>query len=326
MKSLTRKFALPAAVAALAALAIGIQLLAYETARQLAADGSIVQEKWRPGAFPLQWQMNPVQGSNITGSRTQHDVLATSFSAWQAVSTATVTIGEGPQTPAAVKPGFDGINLVTTNISTADYNSSALGLTLVYAFDQVGPGIVDGVGRPIEFPGQIAEADIMFNPDTAFSTSTPTPSSAIDLQSVATHEIGHFLGLDHSTLVSATMFPSIGPGFSYPRNLSTDDMAAISTIYPSASFAVKGKLSGTVRTTGGVPVYGAAVIAVNASGTPVAGSITDPSGNYTIAGLDSGPYTVYAQPLVSPFTIGNSGTLTRIYPNTVNTNFTVRFH
>lgn len=327
MKSFMRKFTFQAAVASIVALAIGIPLRAYVTSKDLAVDGSIVQQRWRPAAFPLSWQMNPTQPSNITGGRPQHDVFAAAFAAWQGVSTATITISEGPQTPTTLKPGFDGINLVTTNVTSADFNSQALALTLVYAFDQGGPGFVDSKGRPIEFPGQIAEADIMFNPTTAFSTSTTASLSQVDLQSVATHEVGHFLGLDHSTLVSATMFPTIPAGYNLPKTLSPDDMAAISTIYPSPTFAAKGQLSGTVRTTGGIPVFGAAVVAVNSSGTAVAGSITDPNGNYTIGGLDSGAYTVYAQPLVAPFTIGNSGTLTRIYPaSTVNTGFTARFH
>jgi hypothetical protein len=327
MKSLTSKFAFQAALASIVALAIGIPLRAYVTSKDLAIDGTIVQQRWRPAAFPLQWQMNPTQSANVTGSRPQHDVFAAAFAAWQGVSTATVTISEGPQTPTTAKPGFDGINLITTNVSSADFNSAALALTLVYAFDQGGPGFVDSQGRPIDFPGQIAEADMMFNPTTAFSTSITTPSSSVDLQAVTTHEVGHFLGLDHSTLVSATMFPTIPTGYNLPRNLSSDDMAAISTIYPGPTFAAKGQLSGTVRTTDGTPVYGAAVVAVNSSGTPVAGSITDPSGNYTIAGLDSGAYTVYAQPLVNPFTVGNAQTLVRIYPgSSVNTGFTARFH
>jgi Matrixin/Carboxypeptidase regulatory-like domain len=325
MKSLTRKFTFQAAVALIVALTIGIPLRAYVTSKDLAADGSIVQQRWRPAAFPLQWQMNPTQTPNVTGARTQHDVFAAAFAAWQGVTTATITISEGPQTPTTVKPAFDGINLITTNVSSTDFNSSALALTLVYTFDQALPN--DGLGRPVEFPGQIAEADMMFNPVQGFSTSVTTPASAIDLQSVATHEVGHFLGLDHSTLVSATMFPTIPPGYNLPKNLSPDDMAAISTIYPSPTFAAKGQLSGTVRMTDGTPVFGAAVVAVNGSGTAVAGSITDPSGNYTIAGLDSGAYTVYAAPLVAPFTIGNSGTLQRIYPgSSVNTGFTARFH
>jgi hypothetical protein len=100
----------------------------------------------------------------------------------------------------------------------------------------------------------------------------------------------------------------------------------VSTIYPSPAFATKGTIRGTVRNTANAPVYGAIVVAVNANGLPVASGLTDPNGQYTIAGLDAGPYTVYAESMDMPLTIGNVSTLPRIYPGlVVSTNFTTRF-
>src|SRR6185295_18914382 len=116
-----------------------------------------------------------------------------------------------------------------------------------YSFEQ--GGVHDQFGRAVDFPGQILEADIMFNPQAPFSTSAITPEDKTDLQSVATHEIGHFLGMDHTSLLSSVMFPTVTDGTSYARVLSADDIAGVSTIYPSATFAAKGTLSGVVRTT-----------------------------------------------------------------------------
>ena len=85
-------------------------------------------------------------------------------------------------------------------------------------------------------------------------------------------------------------------------------------------------LSGTVRTTANVAVYGAVVVAVNSTGQPVASAVTDPSGRYSISGLESGTYTVYAEPLDGPTGSANVSTLSEIFAGqTVNTNFTTRF-
>ena len=89
---------------------------------------------------------------------------------------------------------------------------------------------------------------------------------------------------------------------------------------------LKGAIQGAVRTITNVPVYGAVVVALNASGQPVASAVTDPMGQYSIMGLDAGSYTVYAQPLDGFTTSDDFPTLSDIYPGrTVMTGFDARF-
>ncbi|WCJ34568.1 matrix metalloproteinase [Euphorbia peplus] len=52
----------------------------------------------------------------------------------------------------------------------------------------------------------------------------------IDIESVALHEIGHVLGLAHSSVKGAAMFPIIYPG-NIVRSLSDDDIKGIETLY-----------------------------------------------------------------------------------------------
>ncbi|AWV90486.1 matrixin family metalloprotease [Bradymonas sediminis] len=56
-------------------------------------------------------------------------------------------------------------------------------------------------------------------------------SGCTDLQSIATHEIGHNLGLDHSNHSDATMFYAYSGGTS-ARTLSDDDVAGVCALYP----------------------------------------------------------------------------------------------
>jgi hypothetical protein len=301
-------------------------LRAYVTAKSRSAAGVIVPHKWDGSSFPIIWQMNPLQSANVTGSRTQAAVINQAFQAWQSV--VPVSLQQGADTaPTAKANQYDRVNLITTNTGPTDLPPGVYAYTYTFYFDDGGPGLVDPLGRPVLFAGQIMEADMAFNSSFAFTTSTTVPSNQADLQSIATHEAGHFLGMDHASNASSTMFWSTVPGYSYQRNLSTDDVAGISTLYPPASFASQGTLNGTVRTTANAPVYGAIVVAVNANGMPVASTVTDPGGAYSIQGLAPGSYTVYAEPLSGRIGPANIGTLSVIYPgSTVNTNFTTRYH
>ncbi|MEZ4399025.1 MAG: matrixin family metalloprotease [Kofleriaceae bacterium] len=65
-----------------------------------------------------------------------------------------------------------------------------------------------------------------FDDDEGWSTA-PGPGQ-FDLETVALHEIGHLLGLSHSTVAGAVMFPTYGG----PRRaLTADDVAGIRALY-----------------------------------------------------------------------------------------------
>ncbi|KAL7149054.1 hypothetical protein ABFS83_05G013600 [Erythranthe nasuta] len=58
------------------------------------------------------------------------------------------------------------------------------------------------------------------------------PRTAVDLESVAVHEIGHVLGLGHSTVEEAIMYPTISSG-TRKVELANDDVLGIQELYGS---------------------------------------------------------------------------------------------
>jgi hypothetical protein len=81
--------------------------------------------------------------------------------------------------------------------------------------------------------GEIYDADIEVN--TAYNEVTITDEPLdveYDLQAILTHEVGHFIGIAHSSDPSAVMFASYSPGSLTQRRLHPDDIEAVCTTYP----------------------------------------------------------------------------------------------
>jgi hypothetical protein len=147
-------------------------------------------------------------------------------------------------------------------------------------------------------PSIVFDADIAFNPHAQFSTSTPPLSSDFDLQAVATHEFGHALGLDHSGIAHAVMFPAGDAGETQQRTLSTDDIIAVSFLYPSSNFAsYLGTISGQVTFPNLAGVYAAHVVAIDANtGNVVVDGLANADGTYKLF-VPPGSYNVLVLPL-----------------------------
>ncbi|MFN2532132.1 MAG: matrixin family metalloprotease [Pyrinomonadaceae bacterium] len=157
--------------------------------------------------------------------------------------------------------------------------------------------------------GVIAEADISINPhprtqdgaELQFSTDG-TPGT-FDLEATITHEVGHFLGLDHSKVLASTMQSrqAFNGMFGMPalteRTLSEDDRRRVRSLYGTnqRTGSVEGALLGT--SAGGVftPLSNVGVWAEDLlTGRVVASDVTDSDGTYRLKGLPVARYRILA--------------------------------
>ena len=79
--------------------------------------------------------------------------------------------------------------------------------------------------------GEILDADMELN---AIGNTFTTADTAVDadLQSIITHEAGHFIGFSHSSVHAATMYFSYEKGSTSLRHLDADDVAIACLAYP----------------------------------------------------------------------------------------------
>jgi len=80
---------------------------------------------------------------------------------------------------------------------------------------------------------QLLDSDIVFW-DGAFKFFAGTSGclSGAYIEDIATHELGHALGLNHSSVASATMYPSYSYCSQALRTLDADDISGAQNLYP----------------------------------------------------------------------------------------------
>jgi hypothetical protein len=258
-------------------------------------------------------------------------------------------------TPASLAPlsrvtspntcGPDGINSICFDQPDMAFTPGVLAFTRVVTADRIG---VQLGSSPVSTEvGQILDADIYFNPgDSLTAFATPQALSAnpksYDLESILTHELGHFFGFSHSAVWSAMMFPFAPAPGTYsgvrpsPQSpdapLADDDRTGLRVLYPDPNDTLYvGSIQGHIipanpislpaAPLGVTGVFGAHVVAVDAtSGAVIAGSMGGWScaapgpvqfdGNYEIDRLPVGrSYKIYAEPLdgaVAPSEVTNA--------------------
>jgi hypothetical protein len=224
---------------------------------------------------------NIKQGSDVVGAT--HRALAR----WS--EAAGVSFIETSSDAQGISPSGEGDHISLITVADVPENRAAF-------------ASADRTGRTRVFydpaAGTIMEADVVINPAAQFSTDG-TPGT-YDLEATLTHEIGHVLGLEHSSEAGAAMQPRQGTNGLYEqaatssRTLSDDDRAGAHALYGAhENFGI---IVGTIKDAAGGPAVGAHVFAEDtATGRVVAANETLANGSYRIEGLPPGQYRLVTE-------------------------------
>ncbi|XP_057762958.1 metalloendoproteinase 2-MMP [Arachis stenosperma] len=162
--------------------------------------------RWPEGTTELTYAFDP--GNNLED--VVKNVFARAFSRWSEVTTINFTETTS-FSDADVKIGF-----YTGNHGDGEPFDGVLG-TLAHAFSPTdGRFHLDGA------EDWVASGDV----------TTASLSTAVDLESVAVHEIGHLLGLGHTSVKEAIMYPTI-TAKTRKVELKDDDIAGVQNLYGS---------------------------------------------------------------------------------------------
>jgi hypothetical protein len=165
------------------------------------------------------WKTTPVSvpvynagNDSITDSDGGVSAVVGAIKAWGIISTGTTsTVAKKGTAPATI----------TLNSSGNICSGTCLAATLTGYYHAEGSQYY------------IDDADVYTNQRHAFFSSRETDgcSGEYDIDGVMVHEVGHVIGIGHSNVQGATMYPSVSACNIGNRTLERDDTAAKSDLY-----------------------------------------------------------------------------------------------
>lgn len=215
----------------------------------------------------------------------------------------------------------DQMNVITFVSEGFDFPNESGLFTRIFAAIDPGPvQLAPGLVVQAQEPGQILDADVLVDPQVAFSVGLEQPIDEVtfDLRGALTSAISTMIGVDGSGLASSVFYLQATLGQAFPnRELSQDDEIAFASLYPDQDFlSSTGQIRGTITDEADDVVFGAHVVAIDAatgvvitstlSGLSETGADGLPqqystsSGDYLLTGLPPGDYRVLVQPLDAP--------------------------
>lgn len=258
--------------------------------------------RWASGPA-LQLALNTSNTSGLSDAQAR-DALVRGLQRWQEAAGGRVAFDVWHGTDRAIyepNSAYNGLSSVyfASAAGGANPGSNILGVTEVWYDSST---------------GQILEVDTMLNDQQYQFTTDPRDTTGygsangpntgqkprVFIENVVTHELGHSIGLSHSSAMQSSMLYVEAPE---QARLGCDDRTAVRALYPAGDAGARGGLTGRVVSPSGQPVFGAHALAISRTrGTMVASAVTDRDGRYVISALEPGVYFV----MIEPFFAGAS--------------------
>ena len=165
--------------------------------------------------------MNPDNNDGLSDQEV-FDTLVAGFSTWDDAAETTIL----------------GVGTITDDILDADTTSTD-GVNERYVSDCSEPGVIAvtitwGVVNGPPFARGLVEMDQVYNHEE-FNFAIEGEALKMDLLSVGTHEIGHGIGMGHTSLddlcKDQTMYPYTSIGVTSGQTLEDGDIAGIQNLY-----------------------------------------------------------------------------------------------
>lgn len=213
------------------------------------------------------------------------NAIRSAFDQWQSVPGTKIGFEEGGLAPPSSDILLDNTNLIfwakTTSKIGWDFVAGQRAYTYVtYSGDD----------------GRILEADMVLNgiQEQWFTDYNNKSNVAAFVETVLLHEIGHFIGLDHTPAGGGTVITG-APGLNTELGLSADEIAAVRWMYPDPALkwaSIKGKVRMNSN-----PVFGAIVALEDSQGNIAQATVTRSTGDYEFHSLTGGTYRLRVSPL-----------------------------
>ncbi|MEP6705183.1 MAG: matrixin family metalloprotease, partial [Acidobacteriota bacterium] len=274
-----------------ASLLIGAASTVFANSFSLASEEGITNLRWRAGIIRIAVSSSLLrENPNINRDSDVSGAIKRSIDAWAAVANIEVQeTNSDKQSASPAGVAGDGVSLIT--IAATPEN------VLLFAKDPENAAATTRVFYNKR--GMITEADIVLNPYLQFSTDGTI--GTFDLESTLTHEIGHLLGLPHSTVFGSTMHANYGKNGVFglqnftSRTLAADDIAAIRAIYGVRSDDSEccGNIDGSISQ--GTKSLRSLEVWIEDSNGRVKASTRSSDGEFHFSGVNAGKYRVFAQ-------------------------------